>query len=211
MKLYGYFRSSAAFRVRIALNLKGLSVEHVPVHLLKDGGEQKQAPFRSLNPQMLVPALALDDGSVITQSLAIIDYLETVWPHPRLIPADPVAAAHARAVALAVACDIHPLNNLRVLNHLRDELGRPKDAIESWYRHWIAEGFAAIEQLIEARPFCFGATPTIADVCLVPQIFNAHRYSTDLRAYPKIGSVEARCLAIPAFADAVPDRQPDAQ
>jgi maleylacetoacetate isomerase len=211
MKLYGYFRSSAAFRVRIALNLKGLAVEHVPVHLLKEGGEQKRQPFRSLNPQMLVPALALDDGSVLTQSLAIIEYLETVWPHPRLIPADPIQGARARAVALAIACDIHPLNNLRVLNHLKSELGTQREAVEAWYRHWIEQGFAAIEQLIEAAPFCFGNTATVADICLVPQIFNARRYDMDIARFPKIARVEAHCLDMPAFAAAVPERQPDAQ
>jgi maleylacetoacetate isomerase len=211
MKLYGYFRSSAAFRVRIALNLKGLSVEHVPIHLLKDGGEQKREPYRSLNPQMLVPALEIDDGSVLTQSLAIIEYLEAVWPHPRVIPADPIQAARARAVAHAIACDIHPLNNLRVLNYLKGELGAAKEAVEAWYRHWIEQGFDAIERLIEARPFCFGNTATIADICLVPQIFNARRYNMDLGPYPKIGAIETHCLGTPAFAAAMPDRQPDAQ
>jgi maleylacetoacetate isomerase len=211
MKLYGYFRSSAAFRVRIALNLKGLTVEHVPVHLLKEGGEQKRDPYGSLNPQMLVPALALDDGSVLTQSLAIIEYLETIWPHPRVIPADPIQAARARAVAQAVACDIHPLNNLRVLNYLTSELGTPKEAVAAWYKHWIEQGFDAIERLIEANPFCFGNTATIADICLIPQIFNARRYDMDIARFPKIARVEAHCLDMPAFAAAAPDRQPDAQ
>ncbi|MFL5260680.1 MAG: maleylacetoacetate isomerase [Hyphomicrobiales bacterium] len=211
MKLYGYFRSSAAFRVRIALNLKGLTVEHVPVHLVRNGGEQKHKPFRLLNPQMLVPALELDDGSVLTQSLAIIEYLETVWPHPRVIPADPIQAARARAVAHAVACDIHPLNNLRVLNYLKGELGAQKEAVEAWYKHWIEQGFDAIERLIQAGPFCFGNTATIADICLIPQIFNARRYKMDIPRFPKIARVEAHCLDMPAFAAAVPDRQPDAE
>ena len=140
MKLYGYFRSSAAYRVRIALNLKDIAVEHVPVHLLKGGGEQKSESFRLLNPQGLVPALALDEGTVLTQSLAIIDYLELIKPHPRLIPADPVLAAKTRAVALAVGCEVHPLNNLRVLDYLKGELGQPDAAVKAWYQHWVGEG-----------------------------------------------------------------------
>src|SRR6266511_3140730 len=156
MKLYGYFRSSAAYRVRIALNLKSFAVEHVPVHLLKGGGEQKSEAFRALNPQGLVPALELDDGGVLTQSLAIIDYLEAVRPFPRLIPTDPVMAAKVRAVALAIACEIHPLNNLRVLAYLKGELGQSEAAVNEWYRHWVRDGLAAVETMIEARPFCFG-------------------------------------------------------
>jgi maleylacetoacetate isomerase len=211
MKLYGYFRSSAAYRVRIALNLKSLTVEHVPIHLLKDGGQQKSQHFRALNPQGLVPVLELDDGTVLTQSLAIIDFLELTAPHPRLIPAEPVAAARVRAVALAIACDIHPLNNLRVLECLKGELGQPEAAVNGWYLHWVREGFAAIETMIEGDPFCFGNAPTLADICLVPQMFNARRYRVDLASFPKIVAVDRRCAAIEAFAAAAPELQPDAQ
>lgn len=210
MRLYGYFRSSAAYRVRIALNLKGLVAEQAPVHLLKHGGEQKHESFRALNPQGLVPALELDDGTVLTQSLAIIDYLEAEAPHPRLIPSDPVLAAKVRAVALAIACEIHPLNNLRVLDYLRGELGQPDAAVKGWYRHWVVEGLAAVEAMIAAGPFCFGAAPTLADICLVPQVFNARRYQVDLDRFPKTVTVDSRCAEIEAFAAAHPERQPDA-
>jgi maleylacetoacetate isomerase len=211
MKLYGYFRSSAAYRVRIALNLKGIAVEHVPVHLLKDGGEQKSERFRRLNPQGLVPALELDDGTVLTQSLAIIEYLDQVVPDPRIIPADPASAARVRAVALAIACEIHPLNNLRVLEFLKRELCQPEAAVDGWYRHWVSEGLSAVEAMIDADPFCFGDAPTLADICLVPQLFNARRYRVALDDFPKITNVDRHCAAIEAFAAAAPALQPDAQ
>jgi maleylpyruvate isomerase len=211
MKLYGYFRSSAAYRVRIALNLKSFAVEHGPVHLLKGGGEQRSDAFRALNPQGLVPALELDDGTVLSQSLAIIEYLEAVRPFPRLIPTDPILAAKVRAVALAIACEIHPLNNLRVLSYLKGEFGQTEAAINEWYQHWVRDGLDAIETLIEADPFCIGTGPTLADICLVPQVFNARRYRVDLDRFPKIIAVDRHCAAIEAFAAALPGLQPDAQ
>jgi maleylacetoacetate isomerase len=173
MLLHDYFRSSAAFRVRIALALKGLSPERRFVNLLRDGGEQKLPAYRAKNPQALVPTLELDDGTALTQSLAIIEYLDTVQPQPRLIPQEPVLAAKARAVALAVACDIHPLGNLRVIHYLQANLALDETGVAAWRSHWIREGLAAVEKLIEPGPFCFGATPTIADIALAPQAFNA--------------------------------------
>ncbi len=211
MKLYSYFRSSAAYRVRIALNLKGLALETVPVHLIKDGGEQRLPAYRAKHPQGLVPALELDDGTVLTQSLAIIAYLEAIRPAPALIPADPVLAAQVRAVALAIACDIHPLNNLRVLDYLKGPLGHSQEETEAWYRHWVRDGgLRAVEQMIEGGPFCFGAAPTLADVVLVPQVFNARRFQVPLDDLPKIRAADAACAALDAFARAHPDRQPDA-
>lgn len=221
MKLYGYFRSSAAYRVRIALNLKGLAAEHIPVHLRK--GEQRKAPFATLNPQKFVPALETDDGALLTQSLAIIEYLDEVHPHPALLPPDPLGRARVRALALAIACDIHPLNNLRVLKHLNRALGLDEEARNVWYRHWIAEGFAALEAMLANDPltgprtgpftgrFCHGDQPTLADVCLVPQVANAERLDCDLTPYPTIVRLAAAARALPAFADAAPDRQADAE
>jgi maleylpyruvate isomerase len=212
MKLYTYFRSSAAYRVRIALNLKGLTPAMVPVHLAKDGGEQTKPDYLAKNPQGLVPALELDDGTVLTQSLAIIEYLEQIRPTPALIPADPVLAAKVRAVALAIACDIHPLNNLRVLNYLKRPLGHGQSVVDAWYRHWILEGgLQAVERMIPGGPFCFGAAPTLADVVLVPQVFNARRFSVAIDHLPKVLAADAACAGIEAFAKAHPSRQPDAQ
>ncbi|MEZ5923146.1 MAG: maleylacetoacetate isomerase [Hyphomicrobiaceae bacterium] len=212
MKLYGYFRSSAAYRVRIALNLKSIAVEHVPVHLVKDGGRQKLPAYLAKNPQALVPALALDDGTVITQSLAIIEYLDQLRPEPRLLPADPIAAAKVRAVALAIACDIHPLNNLRVLNYLKGPLAQPQPAVDQWIRHWIlAGGLEPIEEMIAGGPYCFGANVTLADVCLVPQVFNARRFAISLEHLPKVLAVDAACQKLDAFAAAQPMRQADAE
>jgi len=211
MKLYGYFRSSAAYRVRIAINLKGLSVEHIPVHLLKDGGQQKLPAYLARNPQGLVPALELDDGAILTQSLAIIEYLDALQPSPRLVPIDPIAAAKVRAVALAVACDIHPLNNLRVLNYLKGPLQRSQEEIDAWIRHWIlAGGLNAVEQMLPGGDFCFGDAPSLADCCLIPQLFNARRFNLELDHLPKILRVEKSCEKIAAFAAAHPSRQPDA-
>ncbi|HYG90444.1 MAG TPA: maleylacetoacetate isomerase [Azospirillum sp.] len=213
MKLYSYYRSSAAYRVRIALNLKGLTAEYVPVHLRK--GEQKAPPFAALNPQKLVPALATDDGALLTQSLAIIEWLEEVHPHPALLPPEPDERARVRALALAIACDIHPLNNLRVLHHLRDRLGQDEEGRNAWYRHWVTEGFAALEALLANDPrtgrFCHGDQPTLADVCLVPQVYNAERVSCDLTPFPTIVRLAEAARALPAFADAAPERQPDAE
>jgi maleylacetoacetate isomerase len=212
VRLHGYFRSSAAYRVRIALNLKKLPYEAVPVHLLRDGGEQNQPGFRALNPQGLVPVLE-DDGHVLTQSLAILEYLEETHPEPPLLPADAAGRARVRALALQVACEIHPLNNLRVLRYLKRELGIDETARDRWYRHWIATGFEAFEASLssdESGRFCHGDTPGLADVCLVPQLFNARRFDCDLSAYPRMLAVEAACVTLPAFAAAHPARQPDA-
>jgi maleylacetoacetate isomerase len=211
MILYDYYRSSAAYRVRIALELKGLAVEHRPVHLLRAGGEQTQPTYLAKNPQALVPALELDDGVVLTQSLAIIDYLESAHPTPPLIPRDPVLAARSRAVALAIACDIHPLTNLRVGNFLSDELKVAADAIESWRRHWILEGLQAVERLVQPGPFCFSAEPTLADVCLIPQLFSARRFAAPLDHLPRLLAIEAACLDLAAFQRAHPAQQADAE
>jgi maleylpyruvate isomerase len=181
------------------------------VHLLRDGGGQNSPEYVARNPQKLVPALQLDGGETLTQSLAIIEYLEEVYPEPALLPGDAVARARVRAIAQAVACDIHPLNNLRVLRYLRHRMGQDKKAIDAWYRHWIVTGFGAIEQMIGEDGYCAGGQVTLADVCLMPQIFNARRYDIDLAAWPRICRVEEVCGAIPAFAEAHPDRQPDAE
>ncbi len=210
MLLYDYFRSSATFRVRIALALKGIVVERRFIHLLRDGGEQKQPAYLSRNPQGLVPALELDDGTVLTQSLAIIDYLETLRPEPPLLPADPVIAAQARAAALVIACDMHPLGNLRVLAYLETRLGQDKNRIEKWRAHWVTLGFEALEALIRPAPFCFGAAPTLADICLAPQAFYAERFGIALEAYPKVRAAVAACAEHPAFLAAHPAAQPDA-
>lgn len=212
MILYDYYRSSAAYRVRIAIELKGLAVERRPVHLLRRGGEQREAAYLTKNPQALVPALELDDGTVLTQSLAIIDYLETLAPLPRLVPADAIAAAKVRAVALSVACDIHPLNNLRVVQFLEREMKQGQAALDAWRRHWILKGgLEPIDQMIEAGPYCFGSTPTLADICLIPQIYNARRFAVPLDHLPKIRAVEAACAELPAFQAAHPSAQPDAE
>lgn len=213
-ELYTYFRSSAAYRVRIALNLKGLACEYHPIHLLREGGEQKSADYRRLNPQGLVPTL-VDDGEPFTQSLAILEYLEETHPEPTLLPSDAEGCARVRALALAIACDIHPLNNLRVLAYLRDNLGIDEPARTRWYRHWIAEGFEAVEALLTGSPaigrFCHGDRPTLADICLVPQVFNARRFDMDLGGFPTIRRIDAACLEIAAFRDAAPSAQPDAE
>lgn len=210
MILHGYFRSSAAWRIRIALGLKGLEATHVSHHLRK--GEQRSESFLKLNPQGLVPALETDDGHVLTQSLAIIEYLDTLKAEPRLIPTDPVAAAKVRAFALAIACEIHPLQNLRVLKKLA-AMGHDEDTVQGWARDVIADGLTALE-IIAARepgPFCFGDAPTLADVCLVPQLGNARRFGVDLAPFPRLAAAEAACKALDAFAAATPDRQPDAE
>lgn len=212
MRLYDYFRSSAAYRVRIALNLKGIAVEQIGVHLLKDGGRQHSPDYRAKNPQGLVPALELADGTILTQSLAIIDYLESVFPEPRLLPADPVLAARTRAVALAIACDIHPLNNLRVLDYLKGPLKHTQQEADAWYRHWILDGgLEAVERMVEGERFCFGDRPSLADICLIPQVFNARRYKIDIAHLTKVVSIDAHCKELPAFLAAHPLRQPDAE
>ena len=203
--LYDYFRSSAAYRVRIALNLKGISYECVSVDLA--GGAQKEAGYRSLNPQGLVPLLAID-GHRLPQSLAIIAYLDATRPEPPLLPADPAEAAHVRAMALTIACDIHPLNNLRVLKYLTGPLGRDEPAKNEWYAHWIREGFAALEAMAApgAGPFLSGDAPTLADICLVPQMYNARRFGVPVDDYPLLVRIDAEMAALDPFAAAHPDR-----
>lgn len=211
MKLYTYFRSSAAFRVRIALNLKGISCEQVAIHLTKDGGRQRTPEYRAINPNMRVPALALSTGEVLTQSLAIIEYLDEVYPDPPLLPADDIERAQVRAAAQLVACDIHPLNNTSTLNYLKGPLQQDQAAVDAWYRYWVENGFAALETMLRPGPYAFGSRVTIADLCLVPQVFNARRFKTELSAFPKIAAVEAACLKLPAFDKARPENQPDAE
>ena len=210
MKLYTYFRSSAAFRVRIALNLKGLKYQPLFVHLPK--GEHRAAQYSEVNAQALLPTLELDDGTRLTQSLAIIEYLDEKHPQPPLVPKDAVARARVRSLALLVACEIHPLNNLRVLQHLKRELGQSQEQIDTWYRHWVADGLAKLEAEISGGngKFCHGDTPTMADCCLVPQIFNAKRYNSDLSPYPTIMRVFEACMTLEAFDRAQPSKQPDA-
>lgn len=214
MKLYDYFRSSAAYRVRIGLKLKGLEYESVPVHLLKDGGQQLQSEYRAVNPSALVPALH-DNGATITQSLAILEYLDEVHPLVPLMPRDALGRARVRSLALTIACDIHPINNLRVLRYLVKDAGLSEDAKTAWYVHWVQEGFAALEALLansaDTGRFCHGDTPTIADCCLVPQVFNAQRFNIDMAPYPAIAAIDAACRELPAFVAAHPSQQPDAE
>jgi maleylacetoacetate isomerase len=212
MKLHGYFRSSAAFRVRIALNLKGLSYDQASVHLRKN--EQRGPQFLGLQPQGLVPALE-DEGAVFIQSLAIIEYLDETRPRPPLLPGTPAERARVRALAQAVACDIHPIDNLRVLRYLANPLGHDEKTIETWFNHWIRLGFDGLERLLDDRRtgrFCHGDMPGLADICLVPQVFNAQRYpSFDMAPYPRIRRVFDACMALEAFARARPEKQPDAE
>ncbi|NOJ39866.1 maleylacetoacetate isomerase [Bradyrhizobium australiense] len=209
MKLHGYFRSSAAYRVRIALNLKGLTAEHLPHHLRK--GEQIAPDYLALNPQGLVPTLE-DDGAVLTQSLAIVEWLDDTHPNPPLLPKDPLRRAKVRAFALAIACDIHPVQNLKVLARLR-QLGLPEEKVTEWAAWANREGLSACEALIkrEKGPFCFGGAPTIADLCLVPQLANARRFGVDVSAFFRLLEAEAAAKQMKAFTDAAPDRQPDAE
>ena len=203
--LYDYFRSSAAYRVRIALNLKGVDYERRPVSLVD--GAQKSDEYRALNPQGLVPMLDID-GERLTQSLSIMVYLDQTRPEPLLMPRDPADGAHVRGMALAIACDIHPLNNLRVLKYLRGELGQEQEAIDRWYAYWVNEGLAALEVMAAPRAgaFLFGDTPTIADVCLVPQLYNARRFNIPITPYPTLRRADETASALPAFAAAHPDR-----
>ncbi len=210
--LYGYFRSSAAYRVRIALNLKGLAYEQAPVNLVK--GEQRSGDNLARNPQGLVPVLVTDDSTQLTQSLAICEYLDEHHPEPPLLPADAEGRARVRSLAQLIACEIHPLNNLKVLKYLVRELKVDDDAKLAWYRHWIAEGFSALEARLANEPgtgtFCHGDTPTLADICLVPQVFNAERFECDLSAYPTLQRITKRCRELETFARAAPGEQPDA-
>jgi len=211
VKLYSYFRSSAAYRVRIALNLKGIDYETASIHLVKDGGHNRKPEFRAINPQMRVPALVTPAGDVLIQSLAIIDYLDETHPEPPLLPKDPIARAKARALAEIVACDIHPLNNIGPLRYLKNVLGQEQSAIDAWYHHWVTEGFEAIEALVEGGPFACGKAVTLADLCLVPQVYNARRLKVPLEKFPKIVAVDKACLALAAFDRARPENQPDAE
>jgi maleylpyruvate isomerase len=210
MKLHGYFRSSASYRVRIALNLKGLRAEHLPHHLRK--GEQRDPAYLAINPQGLVPTLESDAGAILTQSLAIIEWLDETYPEPPLLPKDPLRRAEVRAFAQALACDTHPVQNLKVLARLR-ELGVGEEQVTAWAGWANREGLAACEKLIAsgAGPFCFGAAPTIADLCLVPQLANARRFGVDVNEFPRLLKAEAAAKAMKAFADAAPDKQVDAE
>jgi maleylacetoacetate isomerase len=212
MKLYNYFRSSAAFRVRIALNLKGLKYDYVSKAFLKN--EHRGADYLAVNPQGLIPALDVD-GTVISQSVAIIEYLDELHPQPPLLPADPLARAQVRSIALAIACDIHPLNNLRVLNYLRQDLAQTDDGVNTWYRHWVGEGFRGLELQVakhsSARRHCFGDSLSLADVCLVPQMYNARRFNCDLTPFPTLVAISTHLESLPAFDTARPEVQPDAK
>ncbi|KAA2285385.1 maleylacetoacetate isomerase [Arenimonas fontis] len=214
IRLYSYWRSSAAYRVRIALNLKGLPYEIVPVHLLKDGGEQHKPAYADLNPQELVPVL-LHGNRILRQSMAIIEYLDETWPDRPLMPTTARDRQRVRAIAQMIACDVHPLNNLRVLQYLENTLGLAQEARDAWVRHWVAAGLSAVEQVLEDNPstgtFCDGEVPTLADCCLVPQVYNAERFKVDMTPYPTIRRIVGECLALDAFDKARPEHQPDAQ
>lgn len=214
MRLYTYFRSTAAWRVRIALNIKGLEWQPVPIHLLRDGGEQHGEPYRALNPQGLVPLL-VDGDERIAQSLAIIEYLDETHPEPPLLPRSAANRARVRALAQVIACDIHPLNNLRVQQYLAGEFGADDAAKRAWMHKWMGAGFDALERMLagDARTgaCCHGDEPTLADLCLVPQVFNARRFGLDLAPFPVIARIEAHCSGLPAFRDAAPERQADAE
>jgi maleylacetoacetate isomerase len=221
LTLYTYWRSSAAYRVRIALNLKRLPYESVAKHLVRDGGEQKRPDYLALNPQGLVPALAEGDGFVIPQSLAICEYLEEIHPEPRLLPGSARDRATVRGMALAIACDTHPLNNLPVVGYLRREFGADDSAVQRWMAHWIDRGFTALERWVghatggdapvDGPLYCHGSQVTLADVCLVPQMYNARRFGVDLASYPRLVSICRHLEALPAFAAARPEAQADAE
>jgi maleylpyruvate isomerase len=211
--LYGYWRSTAAYRVRIVLNLKGIKYESLPVHLTRDGGEHKHSRYSDINPQQLLPTL-LEGDARIGQSMAIIEYLEEVYPDPPVLPEDSIQRARARQAALAIACDIHPLNNLRVLNFLKNDLGVDEDGKLRWYHHWITENFDALERWSAADsgdgPYFLGNTLSIADVCIVPQMYNARRFDVPLDRFPRLVDIDRACRELDAFRDAAPENQPDA-
>ena len=213
LQLYSYWRSSAAYRVRIGLNLKGLAHEIVPVHLLHDGGQQRSDVYRGINPQQLVPVLGHGNRR-LSQSLAILEYLDEVWPTPPLLPSTSRERHRVRALSQLVACDIHPLNNLRVLQYFEREWNVPQPERDEWVRHWILEGFTAAEAMVAEHPstgtFCEGNTPSMADCCLVPQVYNARRFGVDMAQFPTLQRIEAACLELPAFDAARPEQQPDA-
>ncbi|HZS83466.1 MAG TPA: maleylacetoacetate isomerase [Stellaceae bacterium] len=212
MKLYGFFRSSAAFRVRIALNLKGISYEQASIHLRRN--DQDAPAYRALNPQGLVPALE-DDGQVFIQSMAIIEYLDETHPEPPFLPGHPADRARVRGLAQIIGCDIHPINNLRILRYLADPLGHDAKTVGIWYNHWIAKGFESLEALLsrdeQTGAFCHGDAPGLADICLVPQCFNARRYELDMTPYPTLRRIFDNCMKLPAFEKARPEAQPDAE
>jgi maleylacetoacetate isomerase len=212
MKLYTYWRSTAAYRVRIALALKNIPYQSVPVHLVKDGGQQRNAAYTEKNPHQLVPLLELDDGRCIAQSLAIIEYLDELVPSPPLLPNEPVLRAQVRSIALAIACDIHPLNNLRVTQYLTSTLHASEDAKKDWYAHWITLGFTAIEKTLSTipGPFAFGSHVSLADICIVPQVYNAQRFSIPLDRYPRLRAINEACASLQSFQDARPEAQSDA-
>ena len=212
LKLYTYSRSSASYRVRIALNVKGLPWKPEYVHLIRDGGQEKLPAYRNINPQQLVPSFT-SNGDVITQSLAIIEYLDEVHPQPALLPSEPMDRAYVRSLAYAIACDIHPLNNLRVLKYLEDQLGTEKKKRDEWYCHWIKEGFSAIEQRLirdgRHKAFCLGDVVSLADLCLIPQVYNARRFHCDMAAFPVIDCIYKNCMELAAFKHASPEEQGD--
>jgi maleylacetoacetate isomerase len=211
VKLYSYFRSSAAYRVRIAFNLKGRSCDMVSIHLQKEGGLNKKPDFRAINPQMRVPALQLDSGEVLIQSLAIIEYIDETHPQPPLLPRDALERAKVRAIAQIIACDIHPLNNVGPLRYLKNQMGQDQAKIDAWYHHWVLDGFDAIEAMLRPGPYAFGTEISLADVCLVPQVYNARRLKVPLDRFPKIVAVDAACGKLAAFEQARPENQPDAE
>ncbi|KVV47492.1 maleylacetoacetate isomerase [Burkholderia ubonensis] len=214
MKLYSYFRSSASYRVRIALHLKQLPFDYVPVHLLRDGGQQLKDEYRALSPDSLVPTL-VDGDAALQQSLAIVEYLDETHPEPPLLPKAPLDRAYVRSIALQIACEIHPLNNLRVLKYLKHMLQVPEEAKNDWYRHWIEAGFATLEARLANDPrtgkLCFGDTPTLADICVVPQVFNANRFAIDTSRFPTIQRIYDHAVTLDAFKAAAPGAQPDAE
>jgi maleylpyruvate isomerase len=214
MKLYSYFRSSASYRVRIALNLKNLPYDYAPIHMLRDGGEQLKPEYRKLNPDGVVPTL-VDGDNVLQQSLAIIEYLEETHPEPPLLPKAPADRAYVRSVALQIACEIHPLDNLRVLRYLKHTVGTDDETKDAWYRHWVEAGFTTLEQHLagdsRTGKLCFGDTPTLADACLVPQVFNAQRFKIDVTRFPTIQRIHDHASQLDAFARAAPGVQPDAE
>ena len=214
MKLYTFFRSSASYRVRIALNWKGISYEQAAIHLRRGGGEQLMPAYKALNPQALVPTLE-DNGRILTQSLAIIEYLEEIHPNPPLLPKDPADKALVRSMALVIACEVHPIQNLRVLNYVKATYNQTDEQVNKWAQHWIDLGLTALQDMVVGQPkqgkFCFGDSPTLADICLIPQLGNARRYGCDLSKYPTILAIEKNCNAISAFANAAPEKQPDAE